>query len=702
MAWCLALGMLSCDGQGTEPPPIDVGSVRFVAGADQVDLPGASLAAPLVVEVRSTGGDRTPGVVVRFDVSEGVGLRLDAAEALTDAEGRAQTRVRLGPESGSYRVRATVAGTQASAEVIVYGAAVPVLSSAPADARAGEVVALEGVDLWSALGGWVTFSGIRARVVTATSSRLQVEVPACLPNQTVQVRVGGPTGTSMGALVRVVQDASPGRLALGEAVRLTGPEPGECLRVGLDAGDEVLLLLSSATAQVGAARSYAVSAVSQLPAQPAVGQGADRPVQVGMASSPGVPGGVRLRSWRHAAPPAHRVAGPLTTGVGASPTSGLVPGVGDVRQFQVLQPDGRFRTVTADVRHVSRHAAFFVESALTTPEQGDVALADLGALFDGSIWEVGTGFFGTPSDLDGDGRVAVLMTSVVNTFEGQGGEGRVGGFFFPGDLTPGQTGSNGGEVLYVIAPDSAGSFGEPIASGEVFAGLPGVLVHELQHLIHYNERVLSGRAPQAEATWLSEALAMMAEDRLASALADQGASALADRVARGNYTRAADFLSAPSNTSLIIQLGTGTLAERGAGWLFLRYLTDRYGEPLLGALTRGTLRGIENVEDQTGLTWAQLLSDWGVALWADDLPGIDATFQYPTLDLRGAVGAGPTALQSLLGEFETVSGTLPPSSVAHLVLRGESLEDVGLGLADGGGTGRIPSAEVTLTAVRIR
>jgi len=376
--------------------------------------------------------------------------------------------------------------------------------------------------------------------------------------------------------------------------------------------------------------------------------------------------------------------------------------VGDVRDFQVLQPDGRFTTVTADVRHVTDRAAFFVESGLVSPATGDSALAALGDLFDRSIWDVNMEFFGTPSDLDGDGRVAILMTSVVNTFEGQGGEGRVGGFFFPPDLMPGQPASNGGEVLYVIAPDSLGVFGEPISFAEVFAGLPGVLVHELQHLVHFNERVLSGRAAQPEATWLAEGLAMMAEDRLALALVAEGSTAVGDRIARGNFTRAGEFFAVPFSTSLIIQLGTGTLAERGAGWLFLRYLTDRFGESVLGELTRGSLRGIENVEQITQVDWAPLLRDWGIALWADGLPGLDGVFQYPTLDLEGSVGFGPTPIQALGAGLETVSGTLPPSSVAHLVLRGERLGDVGLGLSDGGGGGRGPLAEVSLTAVRVR
>jgi hypothetical protein len=94
------------------------------------------------------------------------------------------------------------------------------------------------------------------------------------------------------------------------------------------------------------------------------------------------------------------------------------------------------------------------------------------------------------------------------------------------------------------------------------------------------------RAPTGESTWLSEALAGMAEDRVGDRYAARGQSDVAAAFQAGNRKRARLFIERPLAAALITGSGTATLAERGASWLFLRYLAEQYGgDALLGRLT---------------------------------------------------------------------------------------------------------------------
>jgi hypothetical protein len=75
------------------------------------------------------------------------------------------------------------------------------------------------------------------------------------------------------------------------------------------------------------------------------------------------------------------------------------------------------------------------------------------------------------------------------------------------------------------------------------------------------------------------------------------------------------FLAEPSDVSLIIASESGSLAERGAAWLFLEYLRGQAGsDTVLRLLTGATETGTANVESVTGRQWPDLFSDWSAAL----------------------------------------------------------------------------------------
>src|SRR5207253_4155853 len=105
--------------------------------------------------------------------------------------------------------------------------------------------------------------------------------------------------------------------------------------------------------------------------------------------------------------------------------------------------------------------------------------------------------------------------------------------------------------------------------------LPPLAAHEFAHLVHFNQRTILSSNLTPEDLWLSEAIAHFSEDTVAGVMRNRGLTADADRYARENLNRATNFLKAPATTSLVASTGEANLEERGAGWLFFKYLVNR-------------------------------------------------------------------------------------------------------------------------------
>ena len=86
-------------------------SIRIVSGDDQEGSSGSALASPFIVEVQDGNSGAFEGVPVTFAVTAGGGT-LSAANTTTDANGRAQSILTLGPNSGVNTVTVSVTGIQ--------------------------------------------------------------------------------------------------------------------------------------------------------------------------------------------------------------------------------------------------------------------------------------------------------------------------------------------------------------------------------------------------------------------------------------------------------------------------------------------------------------------------------------------------------------------------------------------------------------
>ncbi len=292
-----------------------------------------------------------------------------------------------------------------------------------------------------------------------------------------------------------------------------------------------------------------------------------------------------------------------------------------------------FTLVTADLKYEGTHTLLYVDQTTHVSCITDYEAAALGQEFEDHIYPTNTSSFGSESDINHDGKVVILLTPVVNELTPSGGStpGYIAGFFMPGDLLPAYvpTGaSNGMEIYYSMVPDPTGLYGNVHPKDEALDVIVGVIAHEFEHMIMFNYRVLifgngySG-AYMAE-LWVDEGLAHIAED-----LNGHDGS---------NISRANLFLNDPGNVTLIH--GGDDLEERGASFLFFRYLGDRFGDRIFRDIVQTNKTGTDNIEYVTGFAFKELFTDWAATMYFEDMgvTPVDPKYSYTSLDLAADFG----------------------------------------------------------------
>lgn len=300
-----------------------------------------------------------------------------------------------------------------------------------------------------------------------------------------------------------------------------------------------------------------------------------------------------------------------------------------VDPYESTGDPSNFTTVTAELKYTGAHTLLYVDVETPGTCLSDPEAANLGQIFDVSLYGTDRSSFGNESDINGDGKVAVLLSPVVNEMTPPGTAsttGYIAGYFLPNDLLPDYLDSritNGMEIFYSIVPDPMGLYGNVFEKARALEVIEGVLAHEFLHMILFNYRVLiyGGGYNLAywEEIWLQEGLAHIAEDL--------------NGHTESNVARANLYLADPGNVTLIY--GGDELEERGASFLFLRYLGDRFGGAIFKSLVQTRLLGTANVEAATGMVFKEAFADWAAACRLSGR-GItdDVRFNYSSLDLQ--------------------------------------------------------------------
>jgi hypothetical protein len=255
------------------------------------------------------------------------------------------------------------------------------------------------------------------------------------------------------------------------------------------------------------------------------------------------------------------------------------------------------------------------------------------------------------------------------------------------------------------------------------------LIHEFQHMINFNQHVLV-RSGSSETTWLNEALSHLSEELAGKLIPNTecvGFTSCRSQYSSGNLFNAWDYLEDTEATFLIApNKSNGTLEERGAGWLFLRWLTDQFGTDSLGSnVTRGLVQtsqtGAQAVTTVTSTEFPVLVGEWMLATYVDDMAGFtpgSSRITYTTWGFRKvfqdncctsgapfsrAFPTIPVPINSASFPFVR-TGTLRGGSGKHFsVTLGEGSQGVDLLLArESGGPVIDPSLAARLAVVRLR
>ena len=330
-----------------------------------------------------------------------------------------------------------------------------------------------------------------------------------------------------------------------------------------------------------------------------------------------------------------------------------VPVLGEKDTFNVCATTAcsTFNRVGATVRFVGRHGVIYVDDSLPTlaDQLTPTDLEQLGTLFDDHLFPLDTTAFGRESDINGDERIAILISDEVNALTPDCSGGRIVGYFFGGDLILTYPGSNKREVFFAFAPVLSKGNCPAVSRAGALRALAPVLIHELQHMISFNQHALR-RNGDDETLWLNEGLSHYAEELGFRAIPDQlcpNSSSCFSEFMSGNLFNAFEYLRDPQATHLIAPTRPGgPLAERGAGWLFVSWLTDHFatdtlrGTDLTRRLVQTANTGAQNIATATGVPFATLAGEWHLANYLENLPGFpqQGRLRYRSFDLRDLYG----------------------------------------------------------------
>ena len=614
--------VVGCWGGGNDDDPLLAANLSAVPTTDgQTAVAGSRAAQPLAVQATARDGRSVPRASVRWRVASGGGTMSDTV-TLSDGTGRALAYLTLGPNVGTQTVRAELVNdSDRFVQFTVTAVPPPTVTTVnPGNFTSGDVVTVGGTNL-DITGLSVEIGNATAKINATTATSLTVVVPACLVPGAVEVRVRVGTLLSPAASGQYAASTAAIDLAQGEYVAIDADQLAACATfppAGL-ATVEYLLAPQAATGTPGLTASYRLSGDSVVvvvgPAPPEARESswADRFHMF-------------LRNQEQELARRPRPPGEPEAGAAKAPAAELH--VGDRRDFRVcnkvtctLVPD--FTQVTAEVKYVGEHAAIYQD--VTAPANGltTAEFDELGIVFDQELYDVDTRAFGVESDIDTNGRVLILLTPVVNQLTPQPTcqSSLITGFFFSYDLDPSAAQderSNRSELFYTLAPDPSGQFSCAVTSAYIKRQVPVTFVHEFQHMISYNQHVLLRHA-DPETLWLNEAMSHLAEELGGLRFRDLGQTQAFSDYVIGDLLNAYRFLRTPGDFFTLPSDGTGTLDERGAGWLLVRWMMDQFGDGLSRRLLETSQTGEANVVAAVGEPIEGLLPQWFLANYVSDL-----------------------------------------------------------------------------------
>ena len=322
--------------------------------------------------------------------------------------------------------------------------------------------------------------------------------------------------------------------------------------------------------------------------------------------------------------------------------------------------------VSARVVYNGTKGIVLEDNASPLAGQMDSLYQKIGQEFDNLMYDVDRTNFGDPLRmddlLDGNGKIIMLFSPKVNSFVS------IAGFVASCDFRTVQVApsSNHAEVFYAFVPTDAGT---DVTKRETRSGwyryIRSTIVHEVKHIASFATR-LRDYGEALEESWLEEGTARHAEEIWARTAAYNGLQqksnatyaqtifcdvrpASAPQCAGKPYAMVRhfeknglyDYMTDPEQHSpLGPKSGLPDGSFYASAWALTRWAIDNSGideATFLNALVHTSQTGTANLTARAGKTWEELLGEWSLTMYADDLAGVtplDPRLTFPSWNLR--------------------------------------------------------------------
>jgi hypothetical protein len=619
------------------------------------------------------------------------------AVVATGANGRAATRWTLGSSLGAQtadaQAQSAITGSPATFNATATNLAITAVAPDTMVEAASATITGAGFDATPA-NNTVMIGGAAATVTSASATSLTVTVPTfdCQPVRAVnvQVSVGGAASNT------VSQPLKPaGLISLAVGAQQIVSDPAQfCVQFAASAvgGDAYLIGVGAAAETPASTMPFTLtSVVGAAPAPPLaarslIARSGVRRASTSMQTAPPLidqaQAEARLRDWeRRVVPTLGRPLPDRRVVAARAPAGGQQAlAIGDTVHFRVPDVDAsnlctNYVAITTTVRAIGTAGIWYTD--INNPTADSLTSAQIQGYsdtFDVHIYARDTLYFGLPSDIDGNGRIDIVLSIEVNKFTGG-----VAGFVFGGDLYSRSVcpSSDSSEVFYGHVPDPTNVAGTGARSkASVLYQMPSLIAHEFTHNIQQSRRLVILGGSTFMASWEAEGQAMLAQEVV-------GHSVLGNTTGQ-NYTSATAFLgqggrwygqafdqlsryfgslpaggkaaNAPELCTLFWTSSVSTPCSSdyfyGASWAFQRYAADRFGPSYAGgevALNRDivskfpNLQGKANWEAVLGMSLDTVQARWAGMLYADDrVSGLAAPLQMSSWNMFEIFGSYPS------------------------------------------------------------
>ena len=259
------------------------------------------------------------------------------------------------------------------------------------------------------------------------------------------------------------------------------------------------------------------------------------------------------------------------------------------------------------------------------------------------IKSIADGIFGPPPDINGDGKMVILLLDVRDDYEEGVSESFVSGYFDPLDQTGG---ANNQDIVYldVYPADLSGFRAQDVYS---------TLAHEYQHLIHF------GRDP-GEHLWVNEGLSELSP------------------VLMGLPHRS--FSHYLANTNLSLTQFTGSLADYARSALFFLYSWIQLGTPFIQDLIANTgtstIGFASAMSGHTELGLVELVQNWHLAnfIHGSRELGYGEEWAIPDPLMQRSLYSFPTTVSATVNAYSAHWTLISHGS--NLVLTGSATKNV--------------------------